>query len=171
MAAPPALDGGSLGHGRLWRPRFDVRKLGSARDTCPLLGSGAKGELGLAQMSQEQVQPLADPSPAASELLSSEFSARSFGGDMVWAQGEGFVAKILRVRAGEKVRVTGKSRKDMHIMLSGGRASLESNDASPGEPKELLPGHPVSIARDSEYRLIAMTDAELLSIYTPVAAP
>lgn len=87
---------------------------------------------------------------------------------MVWAQGEGFTAKILRVRAGEKVRVTGKGRRDMHVMLSGGRACLASNDAGATEPQELLAGQPVRIGPDSEYRLIAMTDTELLSVYAPL---
>lgn len=119
-------------------------------------------------MAQEQVQPLADPSPAASELLSCEFNSRSFGGEMVWAHGEAFVAKILRVRAGEKVRVTGKDRKDMHIMLSGGRACLQDSQKGASEPKELLAGQSVRIGPDQEYRLIAMTDTELLSIYSPV---
>lgn len=87
---------------------------------------------------------------------------------MVWAQGEGFTAKILRVRAGEKVRVTGRGRRDMHVMLSGGRACLASSDAGATEPQELLAGQPVRIGPDSEYRLIAMTDTELLSVYAPL---
>lgn len=117
-------------------------------------------------MAQDPVQPLADPSPAASELLSCEFVSRSFGGEMVWAQGANFIAKILRVRAGEKVRVTGKGRRDMHVMLSGGRACLQSVEAQGPDPDELLAGQPVRIDPDKEYRLIAMTDTELLSVYT-----
>ena len=33
------------------------------------------------------------------------FESRSFGGELVWAEGEAFTCKILRVRAGEKVLV------------------------------------------------------------------
>lgn len=88
---------------------------------------------------------------------------------MVWAQGSAFVAKILRVRAGEKVRVTGKGRRDMHVMLSGGRACLQKNDEEAScEPQELLAGQSVRIGEQCEYRLIAMTDTELLSIYSPI---
>lgn len=120
-------------------------------------------------MTQDPVQPLADPSPAASELLSGEFVSRSFGGEMVWAKGGAFVAKILRVRAGEKVRVTSKGRRDMHVMLSGGRACLQKSDEqAPAEPQELLAGQSVRIGEQCEYRLIAMTDTELLSIYSPL---
>lgn len=114
------------------------------------------------------MQPLADPSPAASELLSGEFVSRSFGGEMIWAQGSAFVAKILRVRAGENVRVTGKGRRDMHVMLSGGRACLQKKgEDAPSEAQELLAGQSVRIGAQCEYRLIAMTDTELLSIYSP----
>lgn len=120
-------------------------------------------------MSQEQANPLADPSPAASALLSPEFTPRSFGGEMLWAQGQGFEAKILRVRAGEKVRVSARDRRDMHIMLSGGRACLKRIPEQDAEAVELLPAQAVRIEANQEYRLIAMTDAELLSVYSPIA--
>lgn len=96
------------------------------------------------------------------------FEARSFGGEFVWAQAPGFTAKVLRVRAGQTVAISTKGRRDMVVMLTGGRALLETRGESNVDRIELLPATPVPILEGEQaYRLIAVTDVELFTIYAP----
>ncbi|HEY8376961.1 MAG TPA: hypothetical protein VIK91_10755 [Nannocystis sp.] len=96
------------------------------------------------------------------------FERRSFGGEFVWAQGAGYTAKVLRVRAGEVVAISTKGRRDMVLMLTGGRALLETRSEDNVDRVELLPATPVSIVEgEHAYRLVAMTDVELFTIYSP----
>ncbi len=69
------------------------------------------------------------------------FEGRSFGGEFAWADTPSFTCKILRVKPGENVIVSTRGRKDMHAMLTGGRALLEIHGESDGDRDqiELLP--------------------------------
>ena len=96
------------------------------------------------------------------------FEARSFGGEFVWAQAPGFTAKILRVRAGQTVAISTKGRRDMVVMLTGGRALLETRNEDSVDRIEMLPANSVPILEgELAYRLVAMTDVEMFTIYGP----
>jgi hypothetical protein len=96
------------------------------------------------------------------------FEARSFGAELVWATGGAYTAKILRVRAGENVVVSTQGRRDMVAMLTGGRGVLEVRTEDGVDTVELLPASPVPIQPGSSYRLIALTELELFTVYSPV---
>lgn len=95
------------------------------------------------------------------------FEGRSFGGEFVWADAEGYTCKILRVRAGEKVLVSTRGRKDMVVMLTGGRAVLEVLEGDDADRVEMLPAAPIRVHPDREHRLIAMTEVEMFTVYSP----
>ncbi|MBK8266233.1 MAG: hypothetical protein IPK80_33515 [Nannocystis sp.] len=129
-------------------------------------------------MSQEEqdAAPEQDEADEAGATVESDesdygppFEPKSFGGELVWAQAPGFVAKILRVRAGEIVKVSTNGRKDMFVMLTGGRGVLEIRDLDSAERVELLPAISTPILHGVEYRLIALTEVELMTIYSPGA--
>src|SRR5262245_16489992 len=86
------------------------------------------------------------------------FSAKSFGAAFVWARGDHYVATVLRVKEGENVVVSTQNRKDMHVMLTGGRGILEVHDGTDLDRVELLPAAPVFIDPGRSYRLVAMTE-------------
>ncbi|MCA9720245.1 MAG: hypothetical protein H6713_31250 [Myxococcales bacterium] len=96
------------------------------------------------------------------------FTRRSFGGEFLWAQGDSYAAKVLRVRAGENVIVSTKDRKDMVVMLTGGRGVLEMRAADNVDRVELEPAAPVEITSEYKYRLLAVTDVELFVIHSPL---
>ena len=107
------------------------------------------------------------PDPAEDDY-GAPFEARSFGGEFVWAQAPGYTAKVLRVRAGEIVAISVKGRRDMVLMLTGGRAVLETRGDADIDRVELLPATPMPVAEgEVVYRLVAMTDVELFTIYAP----
>ncbi|MBX7083623.1 MAG: hypothetical protein K1X88_30720 [Nannocystaceae bacterium] len=96
------------------------------------------------------------------------FSAKTFGASFVWAKGEQYVATVLRVKEGENVVVSTANRKDMNVMLTGGRAVLEVDEGGETDRVELLPAAPVFIDPGKSYRLVAMTEVELFTVYSPM---
>lgn len=94
------------------------------------------------------------------------FEARSFGGEFVWADASAYTCKILRVRAGEKVLVSTRGRKDMVVMLTGGRAVLEVIEGESTDRVEMLPAAPIHVHPDREHRLVALTEVEMFTVYT-----
>ena len=99
------------------------------------------------------------------------FDAKDFGGQHVWASSETYEAKILRVRAGKKVIISTRGRRDMVAMLTGGRGVLEVIADEGNERIELVPGEPVPIQPGSDYRLIAITEIELFTVHSPNPDP
>jgi hypothetical protein len=96
------------------------------------------------------------------------FEPRSFGGEFVWAEASGYTCKILRVRAGEKVLVSTRGRKDMVVMLTGGRAILEVLEGDETDRVEMMPGAPIQVHPEREHRLVAMTEVEMFTVYSPL---
>lgn len=95
------------------------------------------------------------------------FEGRSFGGEFAWADTPSFTCKILRVKPGENVIVSTVSRKDMHAMLTGGRAMLEVHSPDGSDQVEMLPAAPIRIEPGHDYRLVAITEVELFVAYAP----
>lgn len=107
---------------------------------------------------------------AAGDDYGPPFEGRSFGGEFIWAEGEAYTCKILRVRAGEKVLVSTRGRCDMTVMLTGGRAVLEVLDGDEVDRVEMLPAAPIRVHAAREHRLIAMTEVEMFTVYSPERA-
>ena len=97
------------------------------------------------------------------------FTAKTFGGAFVWAKAPGYVATVLRVREGGNVEVSTENRRDMIVMLTGGRAVLEVDVSGDVDHVELMPAAPVAIDPGKRYRLIAQTEVELFTVYSPLA--
>ena len=97
------------------------------------------------------------------------FAGKTFGGAFVWARADGYVATVLRVREGNNVVVSTRGRRDMKVMLTGGRAVLEVDQDGDVDCVELLPASPVAIDPSASYRLIALSDVEPFTIYSPLA--
>ena len=112
--------------------------------------------------------PPVEEAPSGPDDFGPPFTKRSFGGEFLWAQGESYSAKVLRVRAGENVIVSTKDRKDMVVMLTGGRGVLEQRDANNIDRVELDPAAPVTLTDEHKYRLLALTDVELFVIHSPL---
>jgi hypothetical protein len=119
-------------------------------------------------------EPPADPAELEQQMAEvadadygPPFDAKDFGGQFIWAQSDNFEAKILRVRAGKKVIISTRRRKDMTAMLTGGRGVLEVIDDEGAELIELLPGTPVAIQPGPDYRLVAITEIELFTVHSP----
>lgn len=107
-----------------------------------------------------------DDSDDADSDFGPPFSPKTFGGAFVWARGESYTSTVLRVKEGENVVVSTHGRRDMVVMLTGGRGVLEVNDGNEVDRVELLPAAPVTISPDRSYRLLAVTEVELFTVYS-----
>jgi hypothetical protein len=117
----------------------------------------------------EELLPEAEAEPDEDDDGPGElFTARDFGGEFVWAEAPGYTSKILRVKPGKNVIVSTRGRKDMIAMLTGGRAVLEVIEGDDVDRVELMPGAPIVIEPDRDYRLVALTEVELFTIYSPL---
>lgn len=96
------------------------------------------------------------------------FAAKTFGGAFVWARGEHFVATVLRVKEGENVVVSTAKRRDMTVMATGGRAVLEVHEGDDVDHVELVPANAIRIDPAKNYRLLALTEVELFTVYEPL---
>ena len=96
------------------------------------------------------------------------FTPKTFGGAFVWAQGEDFVCTVLRVKESKSVPVATQNRRDMYVMLTGGRAVLEVTIGEDLDRVELLPSSPILIDAGKTYRLVALTEVELFTVYSPI---
>lgn len=99
------------------------------------------------------------------------FVPKTFGGAFAWARGEHYVCTVLRVREGENVIVSTQNRRDMNVMLTGGRAVLEVDSGDDADRVELLPAAPVYIDPNHSYRLLALTEVEIFTVYEPLQKP
>jgi hypothetical protein len=116
----------------------------------------------------EPVEAAEDSPVSESEAdFAAPFTARSFGGAFVWADAPGYTATVLRVRAGQNVAISSHGRRDMVVMLTGGRAVLEVQQGDGLDHVELLPAAPVAITSERGYRLQALTDVEIFTVYSP----
>lgn len=106
------------------------------------------------------------PTEARSDAFGPPFVEKTFGAALVWAKAPGYTATILRVREGQNVVVSTQNRRDMNVMLTGGRALLEIHDGTEVDRVELMPATPVAIEPGRDYRLLAMTEVELFTVYT-----
>ena len=111
-----------------------------------------------------------DPTPDddAEDDFGPPFIPKTFGGAFVWARGEGFTCTVLRVKEGKSVPVATQKRRDMVVMLTGGRAVLEVDDGSDVDQVELMPAAPVAIDPGNTYRLVALTEVELFTVFSPL---
>ncbi|MEZ4368755.1 MAG: hypothetical protein R2939_21130 [Kofleriaceae bacterium] len=93
---------------------------------------------------------------------------KPWGHELVWAQTDRYVGKLLRIRAGEALSLQYHRVKDETIMLLGGRLELTTY-AEGEEPRvrELAALQPVHLVPGMRHRMVAIEDAELVEVSTP----
>ncbi len=116
----------------------------------------------------EGAAPEGDPSAPPDADYGFPFTAKTFGGAFVWARSPSYNATILRIREGQNVVVSTHARKDMVLMLTGGRAVLEVTQGGEVTRDELALTTPTPIGDEASHRLIALTEVEIMTIYSLV---
>ena len=111
-------------------------------------------------------------SPNLEGLGAWEFEPRRvekpWGHELVWAQAENYVGKLLHVRAGESLSLQFHREKDESWLVQSGRAKLELGSA--GDPvlsQEVVgPGACFRFRPGTVHRLMAIDDTTILEVST-----
>jgi mannose-6-phosphate isomerase-like protein (cupin superfamily) len=94
---------------------------------------------------------------------------KPWGWELVWAETEAYVGKLLFVRAGEALSLQYHEVKDESWLVREGRARLELGDAHGGDLEELEigPGDALRYRPGTVHRLTALEDTLIVEVSTP----
>jgi mannose-6-phosphate isomerase-like protein (cupin superfamily) len=93
---------------------------------------------------------------------------KPWGHELIWAETDRYVGKILHVKAGESLSLQYHRKKDETIMLLQGRLVLEHfREGEPPARTELCLREPFHIPPGLRHRMTAIEDADLVEVSTP----
>jgi mannose-6-phosphate isomerase len=93
---------------------------------------------------------------------------KPWGWELIWAETEDYVGKLLFVRAGESLSLQYHELKDESWLVHDGRAQLELGEVG-GELEtiEIGPGDAFRYAPGTVHRLLALDDTLVVEVSTP----
>lgn len=93
---------------------------------------------------------------------------KPWGFELVWAETDRYVGKLLHIRAGTRLSLQYHRRKDETMLLQTGEVDLllEGSDGV-RVTRRLQEGVSVHIAPGRVHRLTAITDADVIEVSTP----
>ena len=93
---------------------------------------------------------------------------KPWGWELVWAEGDAYVGKLLFVRAGESLSLQYHEQKDEAWLVQEGRARLELGDLGGAlEAIEIAPGDAFHFRPRTVHRVTAIQDTLVLEVSTP----
>ena len=93
---------------------------------------------------------------------------KPWGYELIWAETEDYVGKVLFVRAGQALSLQYHERKDESWLVQGGRASLELGPVGGDlETIEITPGDAFRYRPGTVHRVTAIDDTTIVEVSTP----
>jgi mannose-6-phosphate isomerase len=93
---------------------------------------------------------------------------KPWGWELVWAETEGYVGKLLFVRAGESLSLQYHERKDESWLVQEGRARLELGEVGGElEAVEIVPGASFRFRPGTVHRVTAIEDTLVIEVSSP----
>jgi mannose-6-phosphate isomerase len=94
---------------------------------------------------------------------------KPWGWELVWAEADEYVGKLLFVRAGEALSLQYHERKHESWLVQEGRARLELGEADNGELEivEVAPGDALRYPPRTLHRVTALEDTLIVEVSTP----
>jgi mannose-6-phosphate isomerase len=93
---------------------------------------------------------------------------KPWGWELVWAEAEQYVGKLLFVRAGESLSLQYHERKDESWLVQEGRARLELGEVGGElEAVEIVPGESFRFRPGTVHRVTAIEDTLVIEVSTP----
>ena len=92
---------------------------------------------------------------------------KPWGHELIWAETDQYVGKILHIKAGEALSLQYHRVKDETIMVLSGRMTLiYFAEGEPPKSRELAPRETFRITTGMRHRYLAIEDTELLEVST-----
>jgi mannose-6-phosphate isomerase-like protein (cupin superfamily) len=93
---------------------------------------------------------------------------KPWGHELVWAETDRYVGKILHVKKGERLSLQYHVRKDETVMLLSGRMLFEHfGEGEVPRTVELGPRQPFHIPPGLRHRMTAIEDCDIVEVSTP----
>ena len=93
---------------------------------------------------------------------------KPWGHELIWAETDAYVGKVLFVRAGESLSLQYHEVKDESWLVQSGRARLELGEVGgPLEELEIGPGETFRYRPGTVHRITAIDDFTVLEVSTP----
>jgi len=92
---------------------------------------------------------------------------KPWGYELIWAETDRYVGKVLHVNAGQRLSLQYHVKKDETIHLWSGRLQLIVDEGSGLTEREMAQGESYHIRPGTKHRMIAITDCDILEASTP----
>jgi mannose-6-phosphate isomerase len=92
---------------------------------------------------------------------------KPWGYELIWAQTERYVGKLLHINQGHKLSLQYHRQKDETIHLQNGRVLLVVDEGTGLMEIELKPGQSYHVRPLTKHRMVALTDCDVLEVSTP----
>jgi mannose-6-phosphate isomerase-like protein (cupin superfamily) len=92
---------------------------------------------------------------------------KPWGHELVWAETDRYVGKILHIRAGQRLSRQYHRVKDETLLVQTGEMDLELGPAPGTETRRMKPGDVFHVAPGTIHRMIGVTDVAVLEVSTP----
>ena len=93
---------------------------------------------------------------------------KPWGYELIWAETDRYVGKILHIRAGERLSLQYHRKKMETIRIESGRMVLEYFlEGQAPQQQELKPGDVFHIAPGLRHRMVALDDTNVVEVSTP----
>ncbi len=92
---------------------------------------------------------------------------KPWGYELIWAQTERYVGKLLHIREGQRLSLQYHRQKDETIFVQAGRLTLVVDEGDGLVERELSPGDSYHIRPLTKHRMLGVTDCDVLEVSTP----
>jgi mannose-6-phosphate isomerase-like protein (cupin superfamily) len=92
---------------------------------------------------------------------------KPWGYEIVWAETDRYVGKILHINAGHKLSRQYHERKDETFYVQSGEMQLEIGDGDALRTLHLGPGEAFHCTPNTIHRMVATTDVDVIEVSTP----
>lgn len=92
---------------------------------------------------------------------------KPWGYELVWAETDRYVGKLLHIRAGEKLSRQYHERKEETFFVRSGEMDLEIGRPPHHETQRMRPNDAYHCQPKVVHRMIAITDVDVIEVSTP----
>lgn len=92
---------------------------------------------------------------------------KPWGHEIIWAETERYVAKVLHINKGHKLSRQYHKVKDETLMVESGEMDLELGDGTEQKTKRMKPGDTFHVTPGTIHRMIAAEDVRVFEVSTP----
>lgn len=92
---------------------------------------------------------------------------KPWGHELIWAQTDRYVGKVLHIRAGERLSRQYHRVKDETLFVQAGTMLLELGDEGARETRRMGPGDVFHVVPGTIHRMVAETDVDVFEVSTP----